>query len=64
MARRTGLIVLRNLAYRFCKTYPIWASAIERAYPGNSTLKAALDAANAACAVLVDEVEAVRSYGA
>lgn len=63
MAKRTGLIVIRNLAYEICKRAPIWAPAIEAAYPGNTSLKAALEALAAACAVWVDEVEAVRDYG-
>jgi len=46
-----------------CKYIVAFTPAIQRAYPSNSALLAALAAANAACGVLASELQEVREYG-
>lgn len=63
MAQRTGLATIRAIAYRMCQMVATFGPIIERAYPGNAALKAALVAAQAACAVLVDEADGALPVG-
>lgn len=56
MARRTGLSSLRRIGLEMCKMIAFASPIVERIYPGNTALKAALSAANAACEVLVAEI--------
>lgn len=55
--RRTGLTKLRGLAFTMCGIIARSTPIIKAVYPNNPALYAALDAANAACAVLVQEAD-------
>lgn len=57
MARRIGLRTIRNLAFQMCGLIGKFTPAIKSVYPSNVLLHAALDAANAACGVLVSEAD-------
>lgn len=57
MTRRTGLPSLRDVAKEMCRLLTKFTPVIAAAYPENAALLAALAAANAACAALVEEVE-------
>jgi len=63
MARRIGVPTLMRVAHQMCKYIVAFTPAIQRAYPSNSALLAALAAANAACGVLASELQEVREYG-
>lgn len=63
MARRTGIVVIQAIAKRMCQLVATWGATIQTAFPENTALLAALAAANAACALLVSEIEYVRDYG-
>lgn len=63
MAKRIGIPAIIAVAKEACRLVTKFTPAITKAYPTNTTLLAALAAANAACAVLVTEAEAVRIYG-
>lgn len=63
MARRTGLRTIRDLAERMCKLITAFTPIIKRVYPSNTALHNALDAANAACAVLVSESDLTLPVG-
>ena len=57
MARRTGLPSLRTVAREMCRLLTKFDPVIRALYGDNTTLIAALEAANAACAVLVAEID-------
>ncbi len=59
MAKRTGVSTLMNLAKHMCRAIVFFTPVIRLAYPGNVLLMAALDAANAACHVLEEELQNV-----
>lgn len=63
MARRTGVSTIKGLAQRLCQLTTAFSPIIRRVFPDNVALHVALDTANAACAVLVNELEAVTEYG-
>lgn len=63
MTRRTGVPSLISLAKRMCQLIVQFSPVIQKLYPENAALHAALAAANAACAALHLELEAVREYG-
>ena len=63
MARRTGVPSMMQVAQTLCRLIVKFSPVIAVVYPGNAALQAALAAANAACAVLVDELAAVRETG-
>ena len=63
MAQRTGIFKTQSLAKQLCRAVTLADPAIRKVYGSNATLIAALEAANAACALLADEVEAVREFG-
>lgn len=63
MARRTGVPSILKIAQELCRLITKFTPVITALYPGNTALLAALAAANAACATLVEEVSAVREYG-
>lgn len=63
MARRIGLYSIRKFALEICKFIARYGAVIKAVYPDSSSLHAALDAANAACAVLVEEIDLVRPAG-
>lgn len=63
MAKRTGLTTIRQVAFRMCQLVAFFTPIIEKTYPENTALKAALVAANAACAVLVDEADSQLPVG-
>jgi hypothetical protein len=50
-------------AQLLCRLVTKFTPIIARIYPENTTLQAALAAANAACAELHVQLEAVRDYG-
>jgi len=56
MARRTGLPTLLQLAQNMCRLIVKFTPIIQQLYGGNAALMAALAAANAACAILVQEI--------
>lgn len=63
MARRTGIPTILWTAKRLCDLVTRFTPIITQLYPTNTALQAALAAANAACATLVLEADAVREYG-
>lgn len=63
MARRTGVPTILSVAQNLCRLIVKFTPVIQSLYPTNTALLAALAAANAACATLVQEVSAVREYG-
>jgi hypothetical protein len=63
MAQRTGVPTLIKIAQRMCQVIVQFAPIIQRAYPSNAALHAALAAAMAACSVLEAELVEVRAYG-
>jgi len=63
MSRRTGVPSLITVAKRMCDLITRFSPIIQRLYPENTALHAALAAANSACAVLHLQLEEVREYG-
>lgn len=63
MARRTGVPTMVSVAKRLCDLINRYGFIITGLYPTNTALAAALAAANAACANLHAELEAVREIG-
>lgn len=63
MAQRTGVPTLISVAEAMCKYIVRFTPLIEKAFPGNAALAAALIAANSACTVLGEELRAVRELG-
>lgn len=63
MARRTGLWTLQKIAQNLCRAVATFTPAIQAVYGSNATLMAALTAANEACRILSEEIEAEREYG-
>lgn len=63
MTQRIGVPALMRVARQMCKYIVLFTPAIQRTYPSNSALLAALAAANAACGVLASELQTVREYG-
>lgn len=62
-AQRNGLRKARNLAQTLCNTVTFWTPVIQAAFPGNLALMAALSAANAACAQLVEQADSALPSG-
>lgn len=54
---RNGLRLIRNIAHQACRQITFWTPVIKVAFPANPALYAALTAANAACALLVEEAD-------
>lgn len=63
MARRNYVFTLQKVAMALCKYIAVATPILQRQYPENATLQAALVAANTACGVLFEELEAVRVVG-
>lgn len=63
MAKRTGATKLQNLALAMCKTIVPFSAIIVKLYPENTSLKLAVEAANTACSVLYEELQAVIPVG-
>lgn len=63
MPRRTGIPTILWTAQELCRLINKFTPTIKRLYPDNTALHAALAAANAACAVLVEEASEEREYG-
>jgi len=61
--RRTGLPSMRALAISLCRLVTKFTPIITQLYPENLALLAALSAANAACAALVEEIDATLTPG-
>lgn len=57
MTSRNGFYSLRKHARLLCKFVTEFTPVIAKLYPTNSTLLTALAAANAACAILVEEID-------
>lgn len=57
MAKRTGAPTLLKLAERMCQFVGLYGNTIKSAYPSNTALHTAVDAANLACATLALELE-------
>lgn len=55
--KRNGLRTIRDFAQNVCKFITFWTPAIKIAFPANPALYGALTAANAACALLVEEAD-------
>lgn len=60
---RTGLSKVRTLARGLCGAVAVATPAIRRIYGSNAALMASLEAANAACALLVEEVDGITVAG-
>lgn len=56
MAKRTGLPSLLKVAHRLCYLIVVFTPIIQKQYPNNDTLLAALATANAACQALGTEI--------
>jgi len=63
MARRNGAPSMMTAAKILCRLIVDFTPVIQRLYPTNTSLLAALAAANAACATLHAELGEIRSYG-
>lgn len=63
MAPRTYVPLLLNLSQKLCLAIARGTPLVTRLYPENTALLSALAAANAACAVLGEELAKVREYG-
>ena len=63
MARRTGIPTILEVAQALCRLVTKFTPIIAQLYPTNTALLAALEAANAACGVLVQQLALVREYG-
>jgi len=61
--QRIGFFTLHKTAYALCKALGKFAPGIVVLFPTNLALIAALEAAQAACNVLITEVEKVREPG-
>lgn len=57
--KRNGLRSIRNFAQQVCKFVVFWLPVIRIAFPANPALYAACEAANQACALLVNEADKV-----
>lgn len=57
VSRRTGLPSILEVAHKLCKLIVTFTPYIQRLYPDNAALLAALAAANAACMALGEEVQ-------
>lgn len=55
--RRTGLPTMRVTARYLCKLIGDFTPIIKKLYPDNDLLHAALDTANVACALLVEQID-------
>jgi len=63
MARRTGAPTILLVAKELCRLVTKFTPVLSTVYSGNAALLAALAAANAACAVLVQEITDVTVPG-
>lgn len=61
--RRTGLTSIRGIAFTLCGIVTRSTPIIKTVYPNSPALYAALEAANVACSVLVDEADATLPIG-
>lgn len=63
MSHRTGVPTMIQVARRLCLLIVNFTPIIQKTYPENAALLAALAAANAACSVLGTELNEVREFG-
>lgn len=63
MTRRTGVPSLIDVAREMCRLITKFTPVIQRLYPENVALQAALAAANTACGALDEELIKVRELG-
>jgi hypothetical protein len=63
MAKRTGLPSIKKTAKRLCRFLTKYQALIKALYPENTDLHNALDAAQAACALLESEAMNVIELG-
>ena len=63
MARKVGFFSMRKFAKLVCKFTLEFGPIVRQVYPSSPTLHAAIDAANAACALLVIEIDLVAPVG-
>lgn len=63
MAKRTYIPLIIAVTKRLCQVINTATPTIQRLYPSNGTLLAALTAANTACSLLNAEANAVREFG-
>jgi len=63
MATRTGLPTIRKIAQVLCRLIGTWGAVVKASTPGNTSLHTAIDAASAACAVLVVEADLALPVG-
>lgn len=63
MARKEGWYSLRKFAYGLCKYIFIFGPILRARYSTNTTLLAALTAAEAACHELVEEIDKAAPQG-
>jgi hypothetical protein len=63
MAKKTHVPKLLLLAHALCRGIAVSTPIIQRSFPENTAVLAALAAANAACAALGTELETLRTIG-
>lgn len=63
MAQKIGFYTLDRLARQMCKYVVQFTPLIKASFPNSTALHAALEAANAACSVLSDEIRQVAAPG-
>lgn len=63
MGQRTGVPAIIKVAKEMCRLINLFTPVIQKLYPTNTALLAALAAANAACGVLHLELEEVQTVG-
>jgi hypothetical protein len=61
--RRDGFYSIRKAARQMCRFIFTFTPVIQRLYPSNAALHAALAAANAACEALVAEIDGQATPG-
>ena len=61
--RRTGLTLIRTLAFRLCRLITQWSPIIGVVFTSSPALILALEAVNVACAELVEQADMVLETG-
>lgn len=59
--QKIGFYTLRKYAYRLCKALVQFTPLIRQYFADRPALLAALEAANAACGVLIDEIDKAKA---
>lgn len=61
LRRNSGLHTLRDLAVKVCRAYALFAPYLKLYFSNRPSLIAALDGVNAACGVMITEIDQARA---